>query len=683
MLASRRLDDQRFEDIVREARGRLPWLCPEWTDHNAHDPGITVMELMAWYKEMQQYHMDQVTPAVQRRLLALAGIDLLPASAARCAVRVDKSCPAQLELARLTDRQEVPFELLEPIPARRARLDRVLVETDGGRQDVSSMMSGGLSFSPFSFGGEAESSLLLGFGAVPEGSVRLWFQVDCPVRRTSAGPDTPPPRKLRWELAGRGEVSPVTDGTWSLSRSGFVVLPAEDWPQGEEGLYWLRVRLEEPGCEERVRLARVAAGLYEAAQQETRARTDRYRIEDRAGQRVTIGHALALWGELAVFLRRSSGWEQIRPEGDALGPEGRTLTIDGRGSAQDGADDLMVVCLDPVRLPDLLFDTRGRPGEELCLDLAGQQILEGELALICHTLERDGQIRPAQWRCVEDLSVCGPRDHVFQYDPDREAVRFGDGLHGAVPAAGKGSVLVSGLVLSRGGGGNVPASAQMVFAQGGWPAENGPASGGRAKETIPEARSRLLKKLGSTKKCLSARDFEDRARETPGLLVAAARALPGYAGPDRGAAWKEAVVTVVVLPVSEAPLPRPDGRFLQAVQRQLDRCRPVCIQARAAGPQYVPLSLSAQLWVENGTSRQEVERALQALLRPRQELIGAPVRQDDVTACLQRVPGVLQVRRIELQSMGAGGYRTRSGDIQLPPDGIPYWKEWRSELVRA
>lgn len=683
MLVSRRLDDQRFEDIVQEARGRLPWLCPEWTDHNAHDPGITVMELMAWYKELQQYHMDQVTPALQRRLLALAGVELLPAQVARCAIRVGEDCPSQRKLARLTTRQEMSFELLEPIPARRARLDRVLVETAGGTQDVSSMMSGGLSFYPFSFGGEEESSLLLGFGAAPEETVRLWFQVDCPVQRTEACPGTPPPRRLRWELVGRGEVSPTVDRTWSLSRSGLVILPAADWPCGEEGLHWLRVRLEEPGCEERVRLSQVAAGLYEAAQQETRARSDWFRLEDRAGQRVVIDHALALWGELAIFLRGASGWRQIQPEGDLLEEEGRVLIVDGQGSAQDGADNLMAVCLDPVRLPDLLFDTKGRPGEELCLNLAGQQPLAQELTLMCHTLERDGQVRPALWRCVEDLTVCTPRDRVFQYDPSRETVRFGDGLHGAVPAAGQGSVLVSGLVLSQGAGGNIPASSQLVFTQGGWPAENGPAWGGRARETIPEARSRLLKNLGNTQKCLSAQDFEDRARETPGLLVAAARALPGYTGPGRGAAWKEAVVTVVVLPVSEEPLPKPDERFLQAVQRQLDRCRPVCVQARAAGPRYVPLSLSAQLWVEGGGSRQTVERALRELFCPRQELIGAPVRQDDVTACLQRTPGVLQVRRIELRSVGAGGYRDRSGDVQLPPDGIPYWKEWKLELVRA
>ena len=65
MLIPRKLDDQRFEDILHEAVGRLPWLCPQWTDHNAHDPGITILELMPWYNVLQQYQIDQLTPSLR------------------------------------------------------------------------------------------------------------------------------------------------------------------------------------------------------------------------------------------------------------------------------------------------------------------------------------------------------------------------------------------------------------------------------------------------------------------------------------------------------------------------------------------------------------------------------------------------------------------------------------------
>ena len=95
MLVPRRLDDQTYAEIVAEAEARLPWLCPAWTDHNAHDPGITVLELMAWYKELQQYQMDQITPEIQRKLLELAGLRLRPEQAAVCALSVPEGTPGR------------------------------------------------------------------------------------------------------------------------------------------------------------------------------------------------------------------------------------------------------------------------------------------------------------------------------------------------------------------------------------------------------------------------------------------------------------------------------------------------------------------------------------------------------------------------------------------------------------
>lgn len=358
-------------------------------------------------------------------------------------------------------------------------------------------------------------------------------------------------------MVGLGPAEPVRDGTWALSRSGYITFARkEGWPRAEEGLYWLRLELLEPGCEETVRLCGISAGRYEAAQRETRVKSRCYRLEDRAGQQVTLTDALAQWGSLTLFLREKAGWRKFAPNGEKMTSQGRALMLDGRGSAQDGKDNLMVVCMDPACLPSLLFDWRGRPGESLNLDLQGQPLLEQELALMCGTLERDGAVRPALWRCVDDLSVCSPRDRVFTYDPRREAVTFGDGLRGAVPAAGRGAVLVANLVLSQCGGGNIPAHAQLAFVQGGVPVDNTPASGGRDKESVEQLRSRLLRELNTTKKCLSAQDFEDRARETPGLRVAAAKALPGYPG--------RAVVTVVVLPDGESSRPQPDERFLAA-----------------------------------------------------------------------------------------------------------------------
>ena len=46
------LFQRRFQDLMEIGRAQLPALAPEWTDHNAHDPGITLLQLFAWLAEM-------------------------------------------------------------------------------------------------------------------------------------------------------------------------------------------------------------------------------------------------------------------------------------------------------------------------------------------------------------------------------------------------------------------------------------------------------------------------------------------------------------------------------------------------------------------------------------------------------------------------------------------------------
>lgn len=67
------LDDRTFDDLVGEAVTLLPTLAPEWTNHNPSDPGITLIELLAYFTEILVYRLGRVTPASQLQFLKLLG----------------------------------------------------------------------------------------------------------------------------------------------------------------------------------------------------------------------------------------------------------------------------------------------------------------------------------------------------------------------------------------------------------------------------------------------------------------------------------------------------------------------------------------------------------------------------------------------------------------------------------
>ena len=67
------LFDRRFADLVEQGRSRLPSLAPDWTDHNAHDPGIMLMELLAWVAEAQIYSLARARRDERGAYAALMG----------------------------------------------------------------------------------------------------------------------------------------------------------------------------------------------------------------------------------------------------------------------------------------------------------------------------------------------------------------------------------------------------------------------------------------------------------------------------------------------------------------------------------------------------------------------------------------------------------------------------------
>ena len=72
------LDDRKFEDLLNECILRIPRYCPEWTNHNPSDPGITLIELFSWLTEQMLMRFNQVPLRNYVSFLELLGIRLDP-----------------------------------------------------------------------------------------------------------------------------------------------------------------------------------------------------------------------------------------------------------------------------------------------------------------------------------------------------------------------------------------------------------------------------------------------------------------------------------------------------------------------------------------------------------------------------------------------------------------------------
>jgi hypothetical protein len=125
-LAAPDLDTRRFDDLVREARERIPRYTPEWTNFNDSDPGMTLVQLHAWMTETILFELNRVPDLNYIKFLDLLGVAAEPAH------------PALTELTFRLDKLDKPDDaLVVPVPlATKVSVDdpdltqEVLFETD-------------------------------------------------------------------------------------------------------------------------------------------------------------------------------------------------------------------------------------------------------------------------------------------------------------------------------------------------------------------------------------------------------------------------------------------------------------------------------------------------------------------------------------------------------------------------
>jgi predicted phage baseplate assembly protein len=263
-LPAPNLDDRRFQELVDEAKRMVMQRCPEWTDHNVSDPGVTLIETFAYMTDLMLYRLNRVPERLYVKFLELIGLRLFPPTAARADVTFWLTTPAEGPLiippatnaATLRSEHEEPvvFSTIEPLSIMGCSLLAVGSElVDGGafvdQTDRLQLRASFGAFSPVPIAGDA---LLIALSeAVPRCAVMLQF--DCSVEGIGVDPTNPP---LVWEAWtgdtwDRCEVD--RDETGGLNRAGAVVVhvPPTHRPavRADRRAGWLRARVRpsEPG----------------------------------------------------------------------------------------------------------------------------------------------------------------------------------------------------------------------------------------------------------------------------------------------------------------------------------------------------------------------------------------------------------------------------------------------------
>ncbi|MER6561667.1 putative baseplate assembly protein [Streptomyces sp. NPDC001027] len=610
-LPAPHLDDRRFQQLVDEAKRFIQQRCPEWTDHNVSDPGVTLIEAFAHMTDQLLYRLNRVPEKSYLAFLDLIGVTLFPPAPARTDVTFWLSAPQQgvvllpenTEIATVRTETEdaLVFATTADLAVVPCSLAHLLTQSDGARAvDRGDDLADGRDIGCFQAQPVAGDALLVGLSdAVPHCAVVL--RLDSRVEGVGVDPRRPP---LVWEAFDGADWQPCEvekDDTGGLNRPGEVILHVPGGhalaPLATRRAGWLRCRVETPRADQPFYSS--SPVLHGAAA-------------------FTIGGTVG-----AVHAELVSG--------------------------------------------ERLGEAEGVPGARFAV--ARPPVLPDEEPLVVEVACEDGGWQ--EWTEVETFGASGPGDRHVRLDRTLGEVAFGPAVRdpdgslrrcGAVPPKGA-QVRIRRYRTGGGRRGNVAAHTLTVLRSSvpyvARTDNREAASGGRDGESVENAKLRGPIELSSQDRAVTARDIETLARRAA-PAAARIRAVAAGDGAPAGA------VRVLVVPRAAPDGDRlrieqlvPPERMLEDIARYLDERRPIGARLMVEPPLYQGVTVVARITVDAGASAALVRaRALDALHRHFDPLVGGPdgggwpfgrpVQAGDAHAVLQAVPGVALVDDLRL-----------------------------------
>lgn len=642
------LDDRTFDQIVAQAKLLIPRYAPAWTNQNEADPGITLMELFAWMTEMLLYRVNQVPDLNYIKFLQLLGIELTPARPARTDLTFKLTSsnvqtviiPAGTQVSAAGSPPMV-FETDEALIAFGASL-KALQSFDGFSYDVVTTANGasGQWYYPFGPNAREGAALMLGFDA-PAGFSTDQMNLAVYVYTADLAPEghncdldlrsQPLAATLVWEFwDGRywNAISLDKDDTRAFTRSGHVYFAApgtaikkDTLGRATDPLYWFRVRLQTNGYDMTPRLSAVITNTVSATQGQA--------VRDEI-----VGGSSGLPSQ--TFTLANAPILEIPTPYTVSGVDGRTITV---ASAQ---------------------------------------------------LEVDEGSGFFPWQQVDDFFASGRDDPHFTLDRTTGLITFGDGTHGRVPVANPANPNTN--IVARyyrfGGGAVSNVGAGAIQSLQAWvPGVDSvtnlqPALGGSDEETLASAKLRAPQELKSKDRAVTAEDFEYIAEQTPGVRIRRAKALPLY-HPKYPTAPIPGVVTVIVVPESDAANPLPGSATLAIVCAELNQHRLLTSEVYVVAPTYRLVKIEVILTVAPNADlsevKNDVEAALTSFLHPltggadgQGWPFGGTIFYSDIYRRILDVPGVARIQDNQLVVWLDNQRQTFCRDVPINPGELVY-----------
>jgi len=618
MLRNTEIIDKTFDERIEEGISKIPVYSREWTNHNASDPGITILDNLSLFTTLQQEHVNEIPPEVTKALLKMNGFEAVRGRCAKVLLSsiglsektiIPKGCRFKVGdvFFESTKRQEVQ--------------DDCIIGVCGNRKDeffdYSDILDKDLRLPAHIFGDAPAAGMSVNFifKELPKENEEIIIYLGCheePRRTSFLDKDKSIFNTIRWEVFcadGFKEVN-FKDSTGGFVTSGELRIRMPDnkpaiYTEAHESIdiipegYCMRAVLESADYDVPPAIITAATGLFEVVQMDTKA----YLTSDNKASYIEVHKRFLENRNVRVYVREEKNGS-YRQYDEALYENitGRYFEI------KKSKDDMLKISFDKnkfgfgpekgryaVRVLGYTDEIANsyRIGTVIGYDhetfeVPGTNIVADNFSILAKRYDQDGEpyfdfVRPGH-------NGDGELSYFLNEREGKIVIEFAGDFIGA-------ELFVGSMSEYSGDKGNIRAGVilQAVNIFEGIRFKNpGRGWGGRFPETLRSLRNRYKADIDTPFAAVTAGDYETLVATTPGLCISKVKAVMEKARNQ---------VYVAVLPAisGKHKYPKLSNDYRERITERLEERRLLTDRISVSDPEYIKVNAKAVVYVTNNT----------------------------------------------------------------------------------
>lgn len=671
MLPMLHLDDELYEEILKQAKNKISLYCPEWTDYNEHDPGITLLELFCWLKESQQFYMDHMDNSMQSKFLQLLGL---------CCRH---NCPAS---GWLVLKSSAPAKLLRGTPFYAEKLCLILKETswnsgisiasmtaaDNIICNLQEIKSNRLRFFPFGKNPTENDTWKIIFEKSLSKIQQLTLYISVfekyPIRRNPPQEGYPNLAEWKAEVLIDNDWAPceiMADGTNALIVSGQICLKLPH----KKNIDAIRFKLSaEVSYDVPPLITDIQTDVFAVEQLEQKAVCIRMTADNVNTEifELPLTYPLVNW-ETEYFVKDEIGYLPVTPNEITQTEEYINIKI----NSEFPITELLAVVWDKDNI-SLLNPGMGSgfPYQEFDLHCNDLHYSSFEI-IIYDPYDKHWHL----WKKTDNIYESGRLDRVYQLDEKNGRLIFGNGENGRMP---DGDLRIISLAFTYAEAGNIKGgkiSNSSVSKELWRNAVYQNLTGGASLETPAESLARGRHEKAIPDRAVTIEDYIKLVYAAPGLMIKNCHVSSGSS--------KQNFVNIAVEPYTGTEKADANPAYLKVLERLLEPRRLIGTGISISFPKYVDIHLYVDLniYIYDTGSETRIRNALEHLFHTEYHEFGKTILYSAVYAAIDLMPEVRQIQNLVMQCRSDFVKISRNGDLFLPENGLPYLSHLELKLI--